>query len=182
MGKRAGKRYHEGKHQDANVHWVPGRLTMTYALIKLIHLLALIVWVGGLLFSQCFLGPALRSLPAGHAALFMQRVLRRFFAAVAPAAALVLLSGLWMIGRTATTARRAGQVFEMPWSWTFMAVLGLVMVLVFAYLWIGAYRRLARSLARRDWDRAASALVHIRHWMAFNLFLGVLVIAIVSLA
>ena len=32
--------------------------TMSYALLKLVHLLAVILWVGGMLFAHCFLRPA----------------------------------------------------------------------------------------------------------------------------
>ena len=33
---------------------------MSYALLKLVHLLAVILWVGGMLFAHCFLRPAPR--------------------------------------------------------------------------------------------------------------------------
>ena len=155
---------------------------MTYAALKLIHVLSLLVWVGGMLFVHCFLRPALRVLPGEQALVLMHQVLRRFFMAVAPAAALVLLSGVWMTGRSAGMAARAGLRFEMPWSWTLMMVLGMLMVLVFAGVRLGPDRRLARAVIRQDWAAAAPALAQIRHWMVFNLALGLIIIVIVVLA
>ena len=155
---------------------------MTYAVLKLIHMLSLLVWVGGMLFVHCFLRPALRALPVEHGLVLMHQVLRRFFMAVVPAAALVLLSGVWMTGRAAGMAARAGLRFEMSWSWTLMMVLGMVMVLVFAGVRLGPYRRLAGAVIRQDWAAATPALVQIRHWLAFNLVLGLIIIVIVTMA
>lgn len=151
---------------------------MTYQLLKLIHLLSLYVWVGGMIFSHYFLRKPLATLPAAQRFPLIQHVLRRFFNAVSVAVVLVLLTGLWMIGRTAKQMSRAGLNFEAPWSWTAMAMLGLIMILIFLYIRAVPYRRLGRAVKASDWTRAGDALTTIRQWVAVNVGLGIAVTAI----
>lgn len=154
---------------------------MTYQVLKLLHVLALFVWVGGMIFSHFFLRKPSALLPAELRFSFMHHVLRRFFNAVTVASVLVLLSGLWMIGRTARQLSRAGGSFEMPWSWLAMAVLGMLMVLVFFYVRFIPYFRLGRALKRADEAAAGAALTTIRQWVSFNLVLGIVVTIIAIL-
>ena len=99
---------------------------MLYNALKLVHVLSIIVWVGGMVFAHFFLRPAAQSLEPPQRVRLMHDVLKRFFAAVTAAVVLVLGSGLWMIGRAAKQAVQTGGVFSMPLDWTIMATLGLV--------------------------------------------------------
>lgn len=154
---------------------------MTYHTIKLIHLLALFVWVGGMIFSHLSLRKPMAMLPAEVRVPFARRVLLRFFNAVSVSAALVLLSGLWMIGRTARQMSRNGLPFEMPWSWAAMATLGIVMVVIFLHIRIVLYRRVAKAVKSSDWSAGVLALTSMHHWMTTNLGLGLFIIVIVVL-
>lgn len=154
---------------------------MTYQLFKLIHLLALFVWVGGMVFTHFFLRKPLATLPAPQRFPLIHHVLRRFFNAVSVSVVLVLLTGLWMVGRTAKQMSRIGISFEAPWSWTAMAVLGLVMIAIFAYVRMIPYRHLGRAVKSNDWTLAGSALATIRQWVALNMGLGIVVTAIAVL-
>ncbi len=154
---------------------------MTYQFFKLIHLLALFVWVGGMIFTHYFLRKPLATLPAPQRFPFVHHVLRRFFNAVSVSVVLVLLTGLWMIGRTAKHISRSGINFEAPWSWTAMAMLGLIMMAIFVYVRLVPYRHLGRAVKLSDWTRAATALATIRQWVAINIFLAILVTAIAVL-
>lgn len=151
---------------------------MTYQFFKFIHLMALFVWVGGMIFSHYFLRKPLATLPAPQRFPFIHHVLRRFFNAVSVSVVLVLLTGLWMIGRTAKHMSRSGITFEAPWSWTAMALLGIIMIAVFVYIRLVPYRRLGRAVKTSDWTLAAAALSTIRQWVAANMILGIIVIAI----
>lgn len=151
---------------------------MTYQFFKLIHLLALFVWVGGMVFTHFFVRKPLATLPAAQRYPFIHHVLRRFFNAVSVSVVLVLLTGLWMIGRTAKHMSRAGIPFEAPWSWTAMALLGLIMIAIFVYVRLAPYRRLGRAVKVSDWTLAATALTAIRQWVAVNMVLGIVVISI----
>lgn len=153
---------------------------MTYQLLKLIHLLSLFVWIGGMIFSHYSLRKPLAALPAAQRFPFVHHVLRRFFTAVSVSAVLVLLTGLWMIGRTAKQLSRNSVAFEMPWSWTVMATLGIIMIIIFAYIRAVLFRRLGRAVKASDWTEAGGALAVMRQWVAVNMWLGI-VITVVAL-
>lgn len=155
---------------------------MLYALLKFAHLIALIVWIGGMVFAHFFLRPAAQALePAARVAL-MYGVLQRFFAAVAVAVVLVLGSGLWMIGRVAKQAVQSGGHFAMPLSWTIMATLGLVMMAIFGHIRFALFKRLQRAVAAKDWAAGGQALASIRTWVAVNLWMGIAIVAVTLLA
>lgn len=66
---------------------------MLYATLKTLHLLSVIVWVGGMVFAHFFLRPALGVLEVPQRLRLMQAVLGRFFSAVLLAAGLALATG-----------------------------------------------------------------------------------------
>ena len=67
---------------------------MLYALLNALHVLAIVVWVGGMVFAHFFLRPAVAALPPPQRLPLMQAVLGRFFAAVLAASAVTLATGL----------------------------------------------------------------------------------------
>ena len=99
---------------------------MLYALLKTVHVLSIILWLGGMIFAQFFLRPALATLAPPERLQLAHAVLGRFFAAVLWAASLTLVSGLWMIGRVAKASVQSGGSFSMPLTWTVMASLCLL--------------------------------------------------------
>ncbi len=155
---------------------------MLYATLKLIHLLALIVWIGGMVFAHFFLRPAAQPLPPTLRVPLMLGVLQRFFAAVGVAVVLVLGTGLWMVGRVAKEAVQSGGQFSMPLSWTVMATLGLVMMAIFGHIRFALFKRLQRAAAASDWAAGGQALASIRSWVLVNLWIGVAIVAVVRLA
>lgn len=154
---------------------------MIYATLKLVHLLAIVVWIGGMVFAHFFLRPAALALEPPQRLRLMHDVLGRFFKAVLIAAVLVLASGLWMIGRVAKESVQAGQGFNMPLSWTIMAALGIVMIAIFGHIRFALYKRLSRTVAAGNWSAGAAALASIRTWVAINLSIGVAIMAITLL-
>lgn len=154
---------------------------MLYALLKTIHLLSLMAWVGGMFFTLYCLRPALPLLEGPLRLRLMQDVLRRFFAVVGVAIVAVLVSGAWMIASQMRAAATAGVAFNMPLDWHAMVVLGLVMVLVFGHIRFVLYRRLQRAVAALAWADGAAALGQIRRWVTLNLVLGVVIVAVTRL-
>lgn len=154
---------------------------MLYALLKLSHLLAAIVWIGGMVFAHFFLRPAALALDPPVRLPLMQAVLQRFFRAVAVAAAVMVASGLWMVGRTAKTVVQAGGSFAMPLSWTLMATLGLVMIAIFGHIRWALYPRLRAATQAADWPAGGRALASIRTWVGVNLALGTATVAVAVL-
>ena len=120
---------------------------MLYATLKLLHVLSIIVWVGGMVFAHFFLRPAVAQLEAPVRLRLMHDVLGRFFQAVLVASLLTLISGVWMLGRVAKQVVQSGGSFEMPLAWTVMAVLGIVMVAIFMHIRFVLFKRLGRAVA-----------------------------------
>ena len=149
-----------------------------YATLKIAHLLAVIVWLGGMVFAHFFLRPAVASLAPPERVTLMHAVLGRFFKAVLWAASAALLSGVWLIGRvTRQTVQTAGH-FTLPLEWLLMAALGLVMMGIFGAIRFGLYPRLTRAVAAADWPVGGAVLSRIRHAVALNLVLGVAIVVV----
>ena len=149
---------------------------MLYALLKTLHLLCVILWVGGMVFAHFFLRPSLAELDARLR--LMHAVLGRFFNAVLVASALVLASGVWMIGRTARHMVQSGASFSLPLEWLVMSVLGVLMLAIFGHLRFALYPRLSRAVAGQAWPAGATALQAIRRWVMVNLGLGVVIVVV----
>lgn len=154
---------------------------MVYKVLMLVHLLSVIVWVGGMVFAYFFLRPAMGALEAPQRLRLMHDVLGRFFGAVLVAAGLILATGLWMIGRVAKTAVQSGGSFQMPFDWTVMVVLGILMMGIFGHIRFVLYKRLDRAVAAGAWPAGAVALNHIRIGVALNLALGAGIVAVTLL-
>jgi uncharacterized membrane protein len=153
-----------------------------YPLLKTLHLLAIIVWVGGMVFAHFFLRPAVAALEAPVRLKLMHAVLGRFFAAVLVASLTALVTGVWMIGRVAKQAVQSGGVFQMPHSWWLMAILGVLMVAIFGHIRFVLYKRLSAEVTEASWPAAGRALNAIRQWVTVNLALGLVIVVAVLLS
>jgi uncharacterized membrane protein len=151
---------------------------MIYATLKTLHVLSIVVWIGGMVFAHFFLRPAVAQLEAPLRLRLMHDVLGRFFQAVLVASLLTLASGVWMLGRVARQVVQSGGNFEMPLAWTVMAVLGVVMVAIFMHIRFALFKKLGRAVAVSEWAAAGAALAQIRTWVSINLGLGVLVLLV----
>ena len=154
---------------------------MLYALLKTVHVLSIILWLGGMIFAQFFLRPALATLAPPERLQLAHAVLGRFFAAVLWAASLTLVSGLWMIGRVAKASVQSGGNFSMPLTWTVMASLGVLMVALFGHIRFVLYPRFGAAVAAADWAQAADRLARLRQWVWVNLVLGLAIIGVLYL-
>jgi uncharacterized membrane protein len=154
---------------------------MIYAILKTLHVLSIVVWVGGMAFAHFFLRPAVAPLDPPVRVRLMHDVLGRFFKAVLVASLLTLASGVWMLGRVAKQAVQSGGSFEMPLAWTLMTVLGVAMVAIFMHIRFALYKRLNAAVAASDWSAGGAALAQIRRWVSVNLGLGVVVLVVTLL-
>jgi uncharacterized membrane protein len=149
---------------------------MIYSSLQTVHVLSIIVWVGGMVFARFFLSPAVARLEGPVRLRLMHDVLGRFFQAVLVASLLTVTSGVWMLGRVARQVVQSGGSFQMPLTWTIMTVLGLAMVAIFLYLRFALYKQLGRAVAASDWGAGGAALARIRTGVSINLGLGVVVL------
>lgn len=154
---------------------------MFYAILKTIHLLSIIVWIGGMTFAHFFLRPAVASLEAPERVRLMHAVLGRFFYAVLVAGGLAVGSGLWMMGRIAKQTVQAGGTLNLPLEWMVMAVLGVAMLIILGYTRFALYPRLTRAVTAAAWPAGDAALASIRTWLMVNLAIGVVIVAVTLL-
>lgn len=151
------------------------------AVLKTLHILAVVLWVGGMVFAHFYLRPSLVEFDPPTRLALMCAVLKRFFAHVIWASVIVLVTGLWMIGRAAKTMVQAGIDFSMPLGWTVMATLGVVMVIIFFVIRFRLYPPMVKAVSTADWPSAATALAHVRKWVTVNMVLGIIVVVVASM-
>ncbi len=154
---------------------------MIYVALKTIHVLSIIVWLGGMVFTHFFLHPGARQLDGAVRLRLMRDILGRYFQAVLVASLLALASGVWMLGRVAKQAVQSGGSFEMPLAWSVMAALGVVMVAIFLYIRFALYKRFVIAVTASDWTAGDTTLTQIRRWTALNLGLGLVVLLVTLL-
>lgn len=140
-----------------------------------LHLLAAVVWVGGMFFAWVILRPvaALQLEPPQRLTLW-RNVFTRFFPWVWAAVVILPVSGLWI------TWELFGGLGGSPPRVHVMLTLGIVMILIFLHLYFAPWRRLRTAVANTDWAAGAKALATIRRLVGANLILGLLVLAVVS--
>jgi len=157
---------------------------MLYAALKTLHLLSIILWVGGMAYTLFFLRPAVTALEPALRVGLMYDVLRRFFAAVLWSIAVVLVSGFAMMALYLDAAQvaDAGARARMPLGWTVMATLGLLMAAIFGHIRYVLFRRLHRAVLDQKWITGGAALASIRTWVRINLALGLLIILVLGAA
>jgi uncharacterized membrane protein len=138
----------------------------------LIHLLASIVWIGGMFFAYVALRPAAaRVLEPPQRLSLWQETLGRFFVWVWISIAALHATGLHMLA--SAYGLHAAPVYVIV-----MFGIAAVMTLVFAYIYFGPFKTLVRLVADGSWQPAAAAMNRIRRLVAANLALGLLTVAV----
>jgi len=153
---------------------------MLYAALKTVHLLSIIVWIGGMVFAQFFLRPAAAALEPSVRLPLLREVLRRFYDSITVLSLLALFTGLWMVGNVTKAVVQGGGDFSMPLDWKLMSVLGALMVLIFGHIRFVLFRRFAKAVDAKDWPAAGGVMKKTSFWMLVNLALG-LTITVVTL-
>jgi uncharacterized membrane protein len=150
---------------------------MMYALMKTLHVLSIVIWVGGMLFAHAFLRPAAAKLPDEDRLRLMHDVLGRFFKVVTVVSVVALFTGYWMMGHVAKTIVQAGGSFNAPLDWTVMAIVGTVMVLIYGHIRFALYGKMNKAMVANDMTEAGIYLTKTRQWVLVNLVLGLGLIA-----
>ena len=154
---------------------------MGYAVLKSIHLLGIVVWVGGMFFALYCLRPAAAALEPALRVGLMRDALGRFLNLAAVAIALVLITGIWLIATASRVSVDAGIGFNMPLDWHVMVTLGVIMAAVFGYIRFAVFKQVERAAAAQDWPAAGAALNAIRKLVGINLMLALIIIVVTRL-
>lgn len=140
-----------------------------------LHVLASVLWVGGMFFAWLVLRPVAAGQLEPPARLTLWRgVFDRFFPWVWASVAVLLATGLWML--FAVFGGMAGA----RWHIHLMLLLGLAMMAIYLHIWFAPYRRLSRAVEAGDWPEGGRQLGQIRRMIGLNLILGLVTVAIAS--
>ncbi|KAF1026548.1 MAG: hypothetical protein GAK40_01228 [Burkholderia plantarii] len=144
------------------------------AIALFLHLLAVVVWVGGMVFAHFCLRPALSDVSPQLRLPLIEAVFGRFFNWVGGAVIATLLSGGFLLsvfgGAHATPGIHA------------MAGLGVIMMLIFGHVRFAIFPRIRRAVQAQNWPDGARAVNSMRRLVLVNLVLGVLAIAAAVIA
>ena len=138
-----------------------------------LHLLGVVVWIGGMSFAHFCLRPAAMQWPPPQRLPLMAGALGRFFGQVSVALVLLWISGVAMMLQVGFA--------RSPGTWHAMMGIALVMTIVFGVIRLRHYPKLLGAIASADWPSAGAALNAIRVLVTVNLGLGLLTIAIATL-
>lgn len=138
-----------------------------------LHLLAAVLWVGGMIFAHQMLRPvaAAQLEPSLRQPLWIG-VFSRFFPWVWVAIVTLPLTGYWMVFAVFGGFAHVGPYVHI------MNGLGLVMIAIFLYVFFGPYQGLKRAAAAQMWPEGKVHLDRIRTMVGINMVLGIVTIAI----
>ncbi|MGN6572244.1 MAG: CopD family protein [Pseudolabrys sp.] len=137
-----------------------------------LHLLSAVVWVGGMFAAYMCLRPAAGPLEPPQRLGLWRRFFAKFFPWVWVSVVLLLATGLWMM------VTFFGGMSAAPVYIHVMMGLGILMMLIYAWLFHGPWLKFKRAVDAGDWPAAGAQLNRIRLAIAVNLPLGLIVVII----
>jgi uncharacterized membrane protein len=138
-------------------------MKLLYTSMLLLHVLGVVVWVGGMFLMHVAVRPAA-----------VELLQPRFFFWVAVAVVAVLLSGIGMI-------LEGGGFRNAHLSVHVMFAIGLAMMAIFLHIRFAPFKRLQSAVVASDWPVAARHLEQVRVLVTTNLVLGMLTIAVATI-
>ena len=140
-----------------------------------LHLLAVVIWVGGMFFAYMALRPAaVATLEPPERLRLWVATFKRFFPWVWGAIATILASGFWVIFKI------YGGMAHTPLFVHIMLGLGIVMMMIFLHVFFAPYRRLKQAVANENWPEGGKKLAQIRILVGINTLIGLITILIAS--
>ena len=138
----------------------------------LLHVLAVVIWVGGMFFAYMALRPVAASQlePPVRLKLWVG-VFGKFFPWVWGCIIIILVSGFWMVGIM------GGLKVVGPYVHVMLS-LGIIMMLIFFHVFFAAYGKLKKAVAAEDWTAGGKSLAQIRVLIGVNTIIGLVTIVI----
>jgi uncharacterized membrane protein len=140
-----------------------------------IHVLAAVIWVGGMFFAYQILRPvAGQQLDAPQRLKLWSGVFRRFFPWVWLCVILLPITGYWMIFGFFGGMSTVGMHIHV------MQGLGWLMILLYLHVYFAPFRRLKEAVITENWPEGGKQLDQIRLIISINLSLGLIVAAVAA--
>jgi len=147
---------------------------MSMIIALAVHVLAAVIWVGGMFFAYMILRPSLPPLEPSNRLPVWQRVFARFFPWVWLCVVALPVSGVTMV-----SLDFGGFSTLSPYV-SLMMLLGGIMIAIFLYLYFLPWRRFRAAVSATDWPAAESQIRRIRLLVGINLLLGLATVVIGS--
>ena len=138
------------------------------AIILALHLVSAVIWVGGMFFAYMVLRPAMGSLESPQPLLLWRQVFPRFFTWVWITMIWLVGSGYWMLFAIYGGFKGASPLLHV------MNGLGLIMVVLFVWLYLRRWPAFRDAVDVGDMETATTMLGKIRHIIAVNLVFGLI--------
>ena len=146
-----------------------------YALTYVLHLLAALIWVGGMFFAWMILRPAAVEILDAPARLRLWlTVFKRFFVWVWPAVLVLPITGVGMLHLGFAGFDNAPRYVQI------MIGLYLVMLALFLRVQLLQLPQLRRAVESEDWPAGGAVLGRIRRLVGSNLIVGLLLVSIAA--
>jgi uncharacterized membrane protein len=139
-----------------------------------LHVLAVVIWVGGMFFAYMAARPAAQFLEPPLRLSLWSHTFARFFPWVWTAVVVLPVTGLWLIARM-------GGLTAVGWYVHSMLALAAIMIGIFMYVFFVPYRRLDAAIARDDFSAAGRQLALIRRLIGINLSIGLVTVTLAVL-
>jgi uncharacterized membrane protein len=136
------------------------------------HIVAAVIWVGGMFFAYAALRPGIGALEPAVRLPLWHRVFSRFFPWVWLSIAALLASGFSMVFLGFGGFATVGAYVRV------MMALGIVMMVIYTYLYFVPWQRFRRAVSTGDWPAAHKHLSQIRLLIGLNLVLGLATVVI----
>ena len=136
-----------------------------------LHILAAVLWVGGMFFAYLVLRPAMGGLnPPPERLKLWAAVFQRFFPWVWAAVVILPASGYLLLVKV------YGGFATAPIHIHWMHGVGWLMIALYSYLYFAPYRAFRQAVAAEDWPTGGAQLAVIRRIVAINLVLGLITV------
>jgi uncharacterized membrane protein len=140
------------------------------SILLVLHALAAVIWVGGMFFAHVVLRPSVATMEPPVRLPLWSRVLERFIIWVWVAIVVLIATGFALVQSLGGYAAVETYIHV-------MMGIGIVMALIFIYLYSLPWPRLQKAIGREDWNEASKNLAQIRMLVTINLVLGLLTVA-----
>ena len=148
---------------------------MSFSIAITLHILASIIWIGGMFFAHFMLRPsAIEILEPPLRLPLWVAVFKRFFFWVWIASILLPLTGYWMIFSVFGGMENTGNYIHI------MSLTGLIMLVIYAYIFFKPFQALKQAVDEKNYPLGAKQIDTIRVLVTTNLYLGLLTVIIAS--
>ncbi|MBF0428663.1 MAG: hypothetical protein HQL94_07035 [Magnetococcales bacterium] len=141
-----------------------------------LHILAALIWVGGMFFALLILRPSAQSLDLPSRVGLWSQVLSRFIPMVWLAVIIQLVTGYWMI----FLMFGFGEVATVTLHIRIMEILGWIMITLFLIFYFKAFLPMKQRMGELLIPEAGLYIERGRKIMQINLVLGIVVISVVA--